>query len=622
MYIDDGNIFARAPTYDQLVLKLEACYQACHSWCRMAGLTIEPEKTEVVFFSRRRSSPAIHGTRPTSIHLPDWDRSTYYVVAASDHVRYLGLHFDHKLAWDKHISVVTARTKSTIKALQLLGNSVRGLDQGSWRLAYNAICIPILTYGCPIWFRNQQKHIRTLQGVQNAAVIVITGAFRSTPREPLHQLIAIPPIQIRLRKLGAQAAIRLLTLPPSSPVLHRLGQPWSTGEGSGAPLPYTTPARRIDTCIHKLSQQVPIESRTPPGLDHPPWRRCTPPAERFSITHNPCKGEARKTLFNSIKSLHRSQGDPLIIYCRAAGPNPTQTRPQWTGAAVAFRKGREMGTQATVLGQHASHRDAAFQALVDATKLAKDRIITSPARSLIIFTADQFVIPWCQTTDRHDNANACKAVCNNIADILFALPESTVAIRWIPGTGSFSPLKRLTEVARAAATAADPDAQPRPDTIAALRVLTRTKAVTEWEQVWQRDPRRNPAYRALHHPPSGAPPEFIQGISDSARAIFCTAIRLLTEHAFTGEYNARHRPRAPDPHDCQCGHTDLQTPTHVILECHTYREAREQFLRPVSADLAINMIFGTVAGGKALAEFIEATQACIRPRRRAPEDHG
>jgi hypothetical protein len=39
-------------------------------------------------------------------------------------------------------------------------------------------------------------------------------------------------------------------------------------------------------------------------------------------------------------------------------------------------------------------------------------------------------------------------------------------------------------------------------------------------------------------------------------------------------------------------------------------------------DLAINIIFRTAAGGKALAEFIEATQACIRPRRRPPEDHG
>jgi hypothetical protein len=622
MFIDDGNIFARAPTYELLAHKLRECYAACHSWCRMAGLTIEPEKTEVLFFSRRRMAPALHGNRPERLLLPDWDQSSYYAVNASESVRYLGIHFDHKLAWDKHISVVSSRTKSTLKALQLLGNSVRGLDHGSWRLAYNAICVPTLTYGAPIWFKSQQKHIKALQSIQNAAVVVITGAFRSTPREPLHQLTAILPIQIRLRKLATKAAIRLLTLPASSPVLHRLGLEWSAEEGSGVPLPYNIPARLPDTCIRRLSKEAPLGSRAPPCFDHPPWRRCTPPTERFTITHNPCKGEERKRLFMTIKNLHHNQSGPLLVYCRGAGPNPTQAKPMWTGVAVAFRKGIEIGAQHSVIGHHASHRDAAFQALVDATTLAKNLLTTSPSSSIIIYTADHFVIPWCQTTDRHDNAKACRAVCDTIADILFTHGDTTLSIRWIPGHGSFLPLKRLTEVASAAAGEAEQEPQPAAATIAALQAGARTKSLENWEQIWLKEPRRDPAYRALHHPPSGEPPEFIVGIASAARPVFCTAIRLLTEHAFTGEYNARHRPRAPDPHGCQCGHAILQTPTHIICECRLFREARERILRPSTADLSPNIIFGTETGGKALAQFIEETQAGMRPRRRIPEDHG
>jgi hypothetical protein len=85
------------------------------------------------------------------------------------------------MSWDKHISMVVARTQSTLKALQLLGNSVRGLDHGNWHQAYNAICIPALTYSVPVWFCEQKKHIKTLQGVQNAAIGVIMGAFQSMP---------------------------------------------------------------------------------------------------------------------------------------------------------------------------------------------------------------------------------------------------------------------------------------------------------------------------------------------------------------------------------------------------------------------------------------------------------
>ena len=240
-----------------------------------------------MFFSRPRPNVALHGLRPSVIHLPDWDHHTYYAVEVSDQVRYLGLHFDHKLSWDKHIEVVASRTKSTLKALQLLGNSVRGLDQGSWRLAYNAICIPALTYGSPIWFRVQKKHIRTLQVVQNVAVLIITGAFRSTLREPLHQLTAIPPIHIHLQRLSTQAAICLLTLPTNSPVLHRLGPPWCEAQGSGVPLPYPNITHRPDTCIRRLARKAPVYSRLPPSFNNTPWRRCRPLGDRLSIIHNP-----------------------------------------------------------------------------------------------------------------------------------------------------------------------------------------------------------------------------------------------------------------------------------------------------------------------------------------------
>ena len=132
MYIDDGNIFTHTPSYEVLASRLRNFYMKCHKWCRMAGLTIEPEKTEALFFSRHRPNPNQHGIRPDTIYLPEWEHSTYYTVKSSDHIQYLGFHFDHRLAWDKHIAIISSRTKSTIKALQLLGNSVRGLDYGSW----------------------------------------------------------------------------------------------------------------------------------------------------------------------------------------------------------------------------------------------------------------------------------------------------------------------------------------------------------------------------------------------------------------------------------------------------------------------------------------------------------
>jgi hypothetical protein len=284
MYIDDGNIIAWAPSYRVLASKLCSFYMACHDWCRWAALTIKPEKTEVMFFTRQHPNLNLHSTCPDTIYLPDWELSTYYPVKSSNHVRYLGFHLDHRLSWDKHISVVTARTMSTLKAIQLLGNSVQGLDFGNWHHTYNAICIPILTYGTPLWFCNQKQHIKALQRVQNAVIVVIMGAFCSMPCEPLHQLSAILPIDLQLKKLFTQAAICLLSLPPNSPVLHRLGPPWCSEQGSTVPLPYPSPMHPPNSCIFWLVQQVPVDSCNPPTFNHPPWQRCLPPTNHFSVS--------------------------------------------------------------------------------------------------------------------------------------------------------------------------------------------------------------------------------------------------------------------------------------------------------------------------------------------------
>ncbi|KAH9958920.1 hypothetical protein BC827DRAFT_529863 [Russula dissimulans] len=93
------------------------------------------------------------------------------------------------------------RARATLKALQLLGNSVRGLDLASWKLAYNAVCLPVLTYGCQLWYKGKQKTLlKKLQIVQT--VRIISGAFKTTPREPLHQLLTILPMDLRLDKMA------------------------------------------------------------------------------------------------------------------------------------------------------------------------------------------------------------------------------------------------------------------------------------------------------------------------------------------------------------------------------------------------------------------------------------
>jgi hypothetical protein len=100
----------------------------------------------------------------------------------------------------------------------------------------------------------------------------------------------------------------------------------------------------------------------------------------------------------------------------------------WTGAAVVFKQRREVGSQATTMGPNTSHKDASFSALVDAVELTKDMLSDSPTRSVLIYTADHHVIPWCTNTGRHNNTTASRMISEALATILFKHPNTTVSI--------------------------------------------------------------------------------------------------------------------------------------------------------------------------------------------------
>jgi Reverse transcriptase (RNA-dependent DNA polymerase) len=141
MYIDDGAIFACGRDWNEIEEAMRAGYTTCVEWLARAGLNVEPDKTELIFFKKRRERLE----PPTQIHLPLPTHNTYYRVQATDTLRYLGFYFDTRLTWSHHVDIMCNRARVTIKSLQLLGNSVRGLDHAKWKLAYNirkrSICL-------------------------------------------------------------------------------------------------------------------------------------------------------------------------------------------------------------------------------------------------------------------------------------------------------------------------------------------------------------------------------------------------------------------------------------------------------------------------------------------------
>jgi hypothetical protein len=163
------------------------------------------------------------------------------------------------------------RARTSIKALQVLGNSIRGLSMANWRLVLNAVCLPVLTYGSQLWFLTGAA-----KGLTNM-VRQVTGAFRTAPCKPLLHFTCMLPMKFFIKKLTHMSVLRLYRLPRESQLLRRLGVDWySPGQGD-LPLPVprscVLPGKRNQrpTALEALALRVPSGGPKVDVVAFAPW---------------------------------------------------------------------------------------------------------------------------------------------------------------------------------------------------------------------------------------------------------------------------------------------------------------------------------------------------------------
>ena len=69
---------------------------------------------------------------------------TTHLIHPKKTMRYLGYYLDPKLAFREHIRHYTAKASSTVQAMKMLGNSIRGLSPKDKRRLYIANVIPVM----------------------------------------------------------------------------------------------------------------------------------------------------------------------------------------------------------------------------------------------------------------------------------------------------------------------------------------------------------------------------------------------------------------------------------------------------------------------------------------------
>jgi hypothetical protein len=241
------------------------------------SLAIEPDKTELLFFQKlyKRNSTAA----PPRLILPDPVINSYYMVTPVENLRYLGFFINRRLKWEPHVRIMCNRARASIKALQVLGNSIRGLSMANWRLVLNVVCLPVLAYGSQIWYLSgaSKTLVNMLQRVQNEMVKQVTGVFRTAPREALLHFTRMVPMCHYIEKLTYMSALRLYRLPRPSQLLSRLGPDWYVAGQGDLPMVVShsraLPGKRNQrpTALEALALKVPSSGPKVDLMVLAPW---------------------------------------------------------------------------------------------------------------------------------------------------------------------------------------------------------------------------------------------------------------------------------------------------------------------------------------------------------------
>jgi len=112
-------------------------------------------------------------------------------------MKYLGIYFDSRLIFDKHIGNIAE--KST-KLIYIIGKSAKlqwGVGHKSLKIVYEGTLIPLLTYGAPVWEEAVAKQKKKPPQAAKSTEVInikIAKAHRTISFEASCLVTGVPPI--------------------------------------------------------------------------------------------------------------------------------------------------------------------------------------------------------------------------------------------------------------------------------------------------------------------------------------------------------------------------------------------------------------------------------------------
>lgn len=199
-YADYLTVLCKGKFLKILAERTQVAVKIVEKWCNEVGLSIHPDKSEIVIFTKNRKivgfkNPKIYG----------------HEIANRDSAKYLGIVLDSKLNWSKHINYRLGKCLRIFWCCRSAIGKSWGLSPKNILWIYNAIVKPMLAYGSFLWWygTNTITIKDKLSHLQRVACLAITGAMSTTPQSAMETLLGLPKLDKYIEAEAKNTAYRL-----------------------------------------------------------------------------------------------------------------------------------------------------------------------------------------------------------------------------------------------------------------------------------------------------------------------------------------------------------------------------------------------------------------------------
>jgi len=168
LFADDTYMYATERKEGYVLIKLQRGLTAMMAWCQRRNIKINEDKTQAIYFSRRRG--------PVEAHLTLKGGKIPFVKD----VKYLGVILDRKITWRCDAeTIVTEALRTFIKIYSLLKSE--RLSAKKKLALYKALIRSKMTYTCPAWEFAAASYLRNCSACKTESSVPLAtyqGAHR------------------------------------------------------------------------------------------------------------------------------------------------------------------------------------------------------------------------------------------------------------------------------------------------------------------------------------------------------------------------------------------------------------------------------------------------------------